>query len=50
MADGEFLTEMQEGAAAAHELFLAYQSAGFTEAQAIQILTGVIAATAQNGS
>ena len=40
----EPLTQLAEGAAQAHELFLAYVGAGFTRQEALQLLVAILAA------
>lgn len=37
------MTELAQGAAQTHELYTAYVKAGFTEAQAMQIICALIA-------
>lgn len=39
-------TPLREAAVSSHELFVAYVDAGFTEAQAMQLLIGLMAASA----
>lgn len=39
------MTELAAGAAQQHELFRTYVDAGFTEAQAMQLLCAMLAAT-----
>ena len=43
------LTPMGEGASQQHELFMAWVAAGFTEAQALELLKVVIAEGMRNG-
>jgi len=38
------LTELAEGAAQLHEVFLSYVGAGFSEAQAMQIVISILTA------
>jgi hypothetical protein len=40
------LTPMAEGAAATHELFMAYVQAGFTREEALQLVISMITASA----
>lgn len=42
-------TQLAEGAAQAHELFIAYVDAGFTRAEALQILLSIIAMAIAKG-
>ena len=42
-------TQLAEGAAQAHELFSAYVGAGFTRAEALQILIGIMVAALHQG-
>ena len=42
-------TQLAEGAAQQHELFMAYVNAGFTRAEALQILLGVMAVAIAHG-
>jgi hypothetical protein len=37
------LTELAKGAAQLHEMFMAYVEAGFTRAEALQLVQGIIA-------
>jgi hypothetical protein len=43
------LTELAAGAAQLHEVFLSYVGAGFSEAQAMQIVIAVLAAGMESG-
>jgi hypothetical protein len=38
------ITDLAAGAAQCHELFVSYVEAGFTEAQALQIVIGILTA------
>jgi hypothetical protein len=44
------MTELSAGAVQTHELYRAYVDAGFTPAQAMQIVCAMIAASAQAAS
>jgi hypothetical protein len=44
------MTQMAEGAAEVHEMFLSYVAAGFTNAQAITLVSAILTALIHNAN